>query len=107
MRNLHTSAPGPTDAAAQRGERRGISDAEPNPIMVIHHVLVPCKAVVATGVPWRQILAAVGETGIDLVVVGTQRRRWLEHALLGSVAEKIVRTSPVPVLTVPPAPGTR
>jgi nucleotide-binding universal stress UspA family protein len=64
-----------------------------------------CKAVIATGVPWRQILAAIGETGSDLVVMGTQRRRGLEHALLGSVAEKIVRTSPVPVLTVPPAPA--
>jgi hypothetical protein len=40
-----------------------------------------------------------------LIVIGTQRRRWLEHALLGSVADKVVRTSPVPVLTVPPAAG--
>ena len=38
--------------------------------------------------------------GFDLVVVGTHGRTGLRHALLGSVAEKVVRKSPVPVLTV-------
>jgi nucleotide-binding universal stress UspA family protein len=38
----------------------------------------------------------------DLVVVGTHGRTGLVHLLLGSVAEKLVRLSPVPVLTVPP-----
>ncbi len=39
--------------------------------------------------------------GFDLVVVGTHGRTGITHALLGSVAEKVVRRSPVPVLTVP------
>lgn len=38
----------------------------------------------------------------ELIVVGTHGRRGLSHLLLGSVAEKVVRTSPVPVLTVRP-----
>ena len=38
----------------------------------------------------------------DLIVVGTHGRTGLAHLLLGSVAEKLVRLSPVPVLTVPP-----
>jgi nucleotide-binding universal stress UspA family protein len=38
--------------------------------------------------------------GYDLVVVGTHGRTGFAHALLGSVAEKVVRKSPVPVLTV-------
>jgi nucleotide-binding universal stress UspA family protein len=37
---------------------------------------------------------------IDLIVVGTHSRRGLEHVVLGSVAEKIVRMAPCPVLTV-------
>ena len=56
------------------------------------------------GAPWEQILATVAEERADLVVMGTHGRRGLVHALLGSVAEKVVRLSPVPVLTVRPAP---
>lgn len=52
------------------------------------------------GVAWREIVAAVTETKADLVVIGTHGRRGFEHALLGSVAEKVVRHSPVAVLTV-------
>ena len=37
----------------------------------------------------------------DLLVVGTEARRGIAHALLGSVAEQILRTATVPVLTVP------
>ncbi len=38
----------------------------------------------------------------DLVVMGTHGRRGLQHLLIGSVAEEVVRSSPVPVLTVRP-----
>jgi len=68
----------------------------------VQAALPGAKAILTTGVPWREILAAVENVSADLVVLGTQRHRWLEHALLGSVAEKIVRASPVPVLAVPP-----
>jgi nucleotide-binding universal stress UspA family protein len=37
---------------------------------------------------------------IDLIIVGTHGRRGLSHALMGSVAERVVRTAPCPVLTV-------
>ncbi|WP_435096942.1 universal stress protein [Halorubrum sp. N11] len=47
------------------------------------------------------IQAYVDENDIDLVVMGTQGRTGVERYLLGSVAERTVRTSPVPVLTVP------
>lgn len=51
------------------------------------------------GVPWREILDARQELGADLIVMGTHGRRALAHALIGSVAEKMIRRSPVPVLT--------
>jgi nucleotide-binding universal stress UspA family protein len=70
----------------------------------IRPTLPESQAVLTTGVPWREIVASVEARHADLVVVGTQRRRWLEHALLGSVADKVLRTSPVPVLAVPPRP---
>lgn len=62
-----------------------------------------------TGVPWEQTVAAVEEIGADLVVMGTHGRSGIAHALIGSVAEKVARHSPVPVLTIRPrrADGTR
>lgn len=53
-----------------------------------------------TGEAWQQIQDAIRELGADLVVMGTHARRGLSHLMLGSVAEKTVRLSPVPVLTV-------
>lgn len=58
------------------------------------------------GGPWDGILEAVAETGADLVVMGTHGRRGVRHLLLGSVAEKVVRLCPVPVLTVRPQAST-
>jgi nucleotide-binding universal stress UspA family protein len=48
----------------------------------------------------ESILGAIPRRACDLVVMGTHGRRGLVHAALGSVAEKIVRLSTVPVLTV-------
>ena len=47
------------------------------------------------------ILLAAREVGADLIVVGTHGRRGLAHALMGSVAERIVQRAGRPVLTVP------
>ena len=49
----------------------------------------------------REILEHAREIGADLVVVGTHGRTGLAHALLGSVAERVVRHARVPVLTIP------
>ena len=58
------------------------------------------KSLLRRGVVWREIVATIEETHPDLVVMGTHGRHGVSHVLLGSVADKIVRTSPVPVLTV-------
>lgn len=55
----------------------------------------------ASGDPASALLHELKERKHDLVVVGTHGRTGLSHVLLGSVAEKLVRLSPVPVLTVP------
>ncbi|MGO9838639.1 MAG: universal stress protein [Polyangiaceae bacterium] len=52
------------------------------------------------GPVWSEILAAAKSPKADLIVIGTHGRRGLSRALLGSVAERIVRTAPCPVLTV-------
>ena len=53
-----------------------------------------------TGVPHREILDYADEEGVDLIVMGTHGRTGLDRYLLGSVTEKVVRLSDVPVLTV-------
>ncbi|MCG1003142.1 MULTISPECIES: universal stress protein [Halobacterium] len=58
------------------------------------------ETAVKYGNPYREIRSYIDEHDIDLVVMGTHGRSGLERYLLGSVTEKIVRTSPVPVLTV-------
>ena len=52
------------------------------------------------GMPVTEILDAVQKERIDLIVMGTHGRGMIDHLLLGSVAERVVRKSPVPVLTV-------
>jgi nucleotide-binding universal stress UspA family protein len=60
----------------------------------------PTRGLLKLGVPWEQALSAAAQVGADLVVIGTHGRRGVAHALMGSVAERVVRASPVPVLTV-------
>lgn len=52
------------------------------------------------GAAWSQICEVARERRADLVVIGSHGRRGLPRALLGSVAEKVVRTAPCPVLVV-------
>lgn len=54
-----------------------------------------------SGVAWDAVLALLkDDPAIDLVVMGTHGRTGLKHVLLGSVAEKVVRHAPCPVLVV-------
>ena len=48
-----------------------------------------------------EIVAHAKKTGVDLIVMGTHGRSGFQHALLGSVAERVVHHSPCPVLVVP------
>jgi nucleotide-binding universal stress UspA family protein len=61
---------------------------------------VTVKTTVGQGSVSETILEYIAENDIDLVVVGTRGHHGLERYLLGSVAERLVRRSPVPVLTV-------
>ena len=66
----------------------------------------PFKRIIKTGVTYVEIIDYIKQWGIDLVVMGTHGRSGIEHILIGSVAEKVVRKSPCPVLTVRPKSKT-
>ena len=55
------------------------------------------------GEPLEVIKNAIDDTGADIVVMPSHTRSGLKRVLLGSVTEKVVRVSPVPVVTVPMA----
>ncbi len=55
----------------------------------------------AEGVPYVEIVETAKEINADLIIIGTHGRTGLSHMLLGSVAERVVRSSLVPVLSVP------
>ena len=57
---------------------------------------------IRSGDPAVEILKTIDVEAIDLVVMGTHGYKGLEHAIFGSVAEKVVKQSPVPVLTINP-----
>lgn len=64
---------------------------------------VPADLVLRDGNPARQILNCAESLAADLVVLGTHGRGGFERFVVGSVAEKVLRKSPRPVLTIPPA----
>ncbi|MFB6179972.1 MAG: universal stress protein [Halorientalis sp.] len=65
-----------------------------------HASLDDVQDVIRDGEPYREIDSYIDDAGVDLVVMGTHGRTDFSRYLLGSVANKLVRSSPVPVLTV-------
>ncbi|WP_136602509.1 universal stress protein [Salinigranum halophilum] len=81
---LESEGQAAVDAVADRCEAEGID----------------VETAVLVGTIHRSIRDYVTDHDIDLVVMGTHGRKGIERFLLGSVTERTVRTSPVPVLTV-------
>jgi universal stress protein A len=73
----------------------------------LEHTLTPeerktlkAQTSVRTGDPLVEIVEQARQTAVDLIVMGTHGRTGVSHLLLGSVAERVIRTAPCPVLTV-------
>ena len=69
---------------------------------LMKHLDVKVKKVMKEGVVFLEIINYIKVESIDLVVMGTHGRGAIEHILIGSVAEKVVRKSPCPVMTIRP-----
>jgi nucleotide-binding universal stress UspA family protein len=67
------------------------------PVEIVRRVVV--------GAPHQQILAAAVAERVDWIVMATHGRTGLSHLVMGSVAERVVRTAPCPVLTIRPVSG--
>jgi nucleotide-binding universal stress UspA family protein len=64
---------------------------------------IPHEIIIRKGDIWEELSAIVNNKGIDLIVVGTHGRTGVSKVLMGSVAEKIFRQAPCPVLTIGPS----
>jgi nucleotide-binding universal stress UspA family protein len=82
--------------AAQRLDERLPSDQK---------TLFNGTTAIVSGRPATVIVEYAATLGADLIVIGTHGRGGVEHALLGSVAERVVRTAVAPVLTIRKAPA--
>ena len=60
------------------------------------------KTAVVAGEAWEEIINYAQEKGIDLIIMGTHGRKGLDKVIFGSVAERVIKTSPTPVLVVNP-----
>ncbi len=58
------------------------------------------ECITLVGNPFQEIMKSAEQIGADLIVMGTHGRTGIEHVLVGSTAERVVRNSNIPVLTV-------
>jgi nucleotide-binding universal stress UspA family protein len=79
--------------AARRQLDALVVDDDPNPLRTTPIVVVSSSPALAIGDYAKQ-------AGVDLIVMGTHGRGAVAHLLMGSVAERVVRTAPCPVLTI-------
>jgi nucleotide-binding universal stress UspA family protein len=80
--------------------QRAAEEAMDNTVKRLRPKHAELRTIVVAGIPWRAIVDAAQEQGFDLVVMGTHGRKGVPRFFMGSVAEKVVRASPVPVLTM-------
>ena len=62
---------------------------------------VRARKIVRAGREYQEIISFAKEEKVDLIVVGTHGNTGMGHVLLGSVAEKVVQNSTIPVLVIP------
>jgi nucleotide-binding universal stress UspA family protein len=71
-----------------------VPDAESAGVVVARRVTV--------GSPYRKIIDMAEDEQVDLIVMATAGRTGFSHLIVGSIAERVVRTAPCPVLTIRP-----
>ncbi len=82
---------------AQRAEAAALLERQ---VQAAKEASLTAQAAIRTGVDFHEILEYARAQAVDLIVMGTHGRTGLAHVLLGSVAEKVVRRAPCPVLTI-------
>ncbi len=82
---------------AQRAEATALLERQ---VQAAKEAGLTAEAAIRVGMDYHEILEHARAQAVDLIVMGTHGRTGLAHVLLGSVAEKVVRRAPCPVLTI-------
>lgn len=93
-----TQSPGRLEPEPDEQAERKLQEFEQESFVNYRNV----KRVLLHGDPASEILKYINSAGIDLVIMATHRKKGLERALLGSVADEVIRKSPVPVMSINP-----
>jgi len=94
--HLSTALRDHLQTSAQRELAHLLPEGSGTPVEIVRRVVV--------GVPHQQILETAAAEQVDWIVMATHDRTGLSHLFMGSVAERVLRTAPCPVLTRRPAP---
>lgn len=89
----------------QEFQEEAFKDAEKGLEKVCEEQLKACpnfQKKILSGDPAKEILKFIESEEIDMVIMGTHGRKGLDHVFFGSVAENVLRKSPVPVLVINP-----
>lgn len=93
----------PETMARKLQQARGSAEQRLEPLLTAGRQKgISCQPLIGEGAIWDVLLDMINQNGIDLIIVGTHGSRGLEKLLLGSVAEKVFRMAPCPVLVVGP-----
>jgi nucleotide-binding universal stress UspA family protein len=95
-------APGPAVAQIWEDQQRWVQTALDERVAAAGARGLKARALVKTGPAAASIADAAAEEGTDLIVIGTHGRTGFNRLVIGSVAERVVRIAPCPVLTVKP-----
>ena len=71
------------------------------------HGYPDCKTRVVIGDPSEEIVNYIESESMDLVIIGTHGRKGIERIMFGSVANRVIRRSPIPVLSINPYRSNR
>jgi nucleotide-binding universal stress UspA family protein len=96
----YVTFPGLKDKLLELMEKEGIEATESVEDMA-NDAGIACQKLIIRGEPSKELLRISRESGVDLLIMGSVGRTGLDKIILGSVAEKVVRNSAVPVLLVP------
>jgi universal stress protein A len=97
----------PTLRGVYESQRKWAADALAARAVALAAKGAPARSVVKVGVASEEIFRVAAEEHADMIVMGTQGRTGLERLMLGSVAERVIRAAPCPVLTVRLATNTQ